>query len=105
MVWPLEPDNIINFVDGSVEVLVIEEKRSIIEDQLMKYLYNYEKRPLIIGKKDENGDDLIPSEGELSPSSLSLIIANRIQKLSLDIDLSTKIQSINMLIAKYVFFH
>ena len=99
MVWPLEPDNIINFVDGSVEVLVIEEKRSIIEDQLMKYLYNYEKRPLIIGKKDENGDDLIPSEGELSPSSLSLIIANRIQKLSLDIDLSTKIQSINMLIA------
>jgi len=99
MVWPLEPDNIINFVDGSDEVLVIEEKRSIVEDQLMKYLYNNEKRPLIIGKKDENGDDLISSEGELSPSSLSLIIANRIQKLSLDIDLSHKIQAIDMLIS------
>lgn len=99
MVWPLEPDNIINFVDGSDEVLVIEEKRSIVEDQLMKYLYNNKNRPLIIGKKDENGDDLISSEGELSPSSLSLIIANRIQNLSLDIDLSHKIQAIDMLIS------
>ena len=99
MVWPLEPDNIIDFVKGNDEVLVIEEKRSIIEDQLMKYLFNHEKRPLVIGKKDENGKYLIPSEGELSPSSLSLIIANRIQKLSLDIDLSKRIQEIDALIS------
>ena len=98
MVWPLEPDNIMNFVEGNDEVLVIEEKRPIVEDQLMKYLFNHEKRPLIIGKTDENGEYLIPSEGELSPSSLSLIIAKRIQKLSLDIDLSNKIQEIDDLI-------
>ena len=99
MVWPLEPDNIIDFVEDNDEVLVIEEKRSIVEDQLIKYLYNHEKRPLIIGKKDEKGKFLIPSEGELSPNILALIIARRIQNLSLEIDLTQKVQDIEDLIS------
>ena len=40
----------------------------------MKYLFNDKDRPLIIGKKDEFGNDLVPSEGELSPSQIALII-------------------------------
>ena len=99
MVWPLEPDNIRNFVHGNEEVLVVEEKRSIVEDQLMKYLFNDKDRPLIIGKKDEFGNDLVPSEGELSPSQIALIIANRIKGLSLDIDLDSKVNEINNLLA------
>lgn len=99
MVWPLEPDNILDFVDGHSEVLVIEEKRPIIEDQLIKYLFNKANRPIIIGKNDENGDDLIPSDGELSPSFLSLVIAKRIQNLSIEIDLTSRIKDIEELIS------
>ena len=99
MVWPLEPKNISNFVNGNEEVLVIEEKRAIVEDQLMKYLFNEKDRPLIIGKKDEFGNDLVPSEGELSPSQIALIIAKRIKGLSLNIELESKVEEIETLLA------
>ena len=98
MVWPLEPKNISNFVNGNEEVLVVEEKRPIVEDQLMKYLYNEKDRPLIIGKKDEFGNDLVPSEGELSPSQIALIIAKRIKGLSLNIELEPKVEEIETLL-------
>ena len=98
MVWPLEPKNISNFVNGNEEVLVVEEKRPIVEDQLMKYLYNEKDRPLIIGKKDEFGNDLVPSEGELSPSQIALIIAKRIKGLSLNIELESKVEEIETLL-------
>ena len=98
MVWPLEPKNIFNFVNGNEEVLVVEEKRPIVEDQLMKYLYNEKDRPLIIGKKDEFGNDLVPSEGELSPSQIALIIAKRIKGLSLNIELESKVEEIETLL-------
>jgi len=94
MVWPLEDKKILDFVEGHKEVLIIEEKRSIIEDQLIKYLYNKKNRPVIVGKKDENGHYLVPSEGELSPSLVALIIAKRISNLSLNIDLSQQILQI-----------
>ena len=99
MVWPLEPKNISNFVNGNEEVLVVEEKRPIVEDQLMKYLYNEKDRPLIIGKKDEFGNDLVPSEGELSPSQIALIIAKRIKGLSLNVELESKVEEIETLLA------
>ena len=50
MVWPLEPDNILDFVDGHNEVLVIEEKRPIIEDQLIKYLLTKQTDQLLLEK-------------------------------------------------------
>ena len=98
MVWPLEPENISDFVRGNKEVLVIEEKRPIVEDQLMKYLFNDKNRPLVVGKKDESGKDLVPSEGELAPSQIALIIANRIKGLSLDISLDSKVNEIETLL-------
>ena len=94
MVWPLEDQKILDFVEGHKEVLVIEEKRAIVEDQLTKYLYNKKNRPNIVGKNDENGDYLVPSEGELSPSLVALIIAKRIINLSLKVDLSEKVKKI-----------
>ena len=43
---------------------------------------------MIVGKKDETGDYLVPGEGELSPSLVALIIAKRISNLSLNINLT-----------------
>jgi TPP-dependent indolepyruvate ferredoxin oxidoreductase alpha subunit len=49
---------------GLRDVIVVEEKRSFIEDQLVKILYNLDagERPLVVGKRDEAGAPLLPSE-------------------------------------------
>ncbi len=80
MSWPLEPVRTHEFADGLEEILVVEEKRSIIEDQLTGQLYNYpvEGRPRVYGEFDENGDDLLSNLGELTPAMVALALAGRI---------------------------
>jgi indolepyruvate ferredoxin oxidoreductase len=67
MTWPLEPQNALRFCDGLEDVLVVEEKRPVIEDQLARLLYNRDRRPRLAGKRDESGAPMIPAEGELAP--------------------------------------
>ena len=55
MPWPLEPQGIRAFCEGLDEVLVVEEKREMIEHQLRWQLYNWKEsvRPIVVGKHDE----------------------------------------------------
>ena len=80
MVWPLEPKGALDFVQGKDEVLVVEEKRGIIESQFKEYFYDYpgKKPKRMVGKADENGDRLVPWIGELSPVQLAPIVARRL---------------------------
>ena len=80
MVWPLEHDGALEFVQGKHEVLVIEEKRGIIESQFKEYFYDYpgRKPKLLVGKEDENGKRLVPWIGELAPIQLARIVATRL---------------------------
>jgi indolepyruvate ferredoxin oxidoreductase len=57
MTWPLEPVSTHAFAEGLEEILVVEEKRSILEDQLTGQLYNWpvDRRPHVIGEFDEQG--------------------------------------------------
>ncbi|MBM3405812.1 MAG: indolepyruvate ferredoxin oxidoreductase family protein [Betaproteobacteria bacterium] len=80
MPWPLEPESAREFCAGCEEVLVIEEKRSIIESQLKEILYGLEQRPLVTGKRDERDAPLVPEAGELSPAILARIIAARLRR-------------------------
>jgi indolepyruvate ferredoxin oxidoreductase len=82
MTWPLEPEGARRFAEGLQEVIVVEEKRSNLEDQLVRILYNLpaNRRPAVIGKADESGHIILPSEGELSPTGVALVIANRLMK-------------------------
>ena len=82
MPWPLEPQQTHRFAEGLEEILVVEEKRSIIEDQLTSQLYNYPvgSRPKVIGEFDEHGADLLPNLGELTPAMVALAIAGRLQR-------------------------
>ena len=81
MSWPLEPTKTHEFAEGLEEILVVEEKRSIIEDQLTGQLYNYpvKARPRVFGEFDENGNDLLSNLGELTPATVALAIASRIR--------------------------
>lgn len=82
MVWPLEPQGALDFVHGKNEVLVIEEKRGIIESQFKEYFYDYpgRKPKRMIGKEDEHGKRLVPWVGELHPLQLARIVAERLDR-------------------------
>jgi indolepyruvate ferredoxin oxidoreductase len=80
MVWPLAHDGALDFVHGKQEVLVVEEKRGIIESWLKEYFYDYpgRKPERMVGKYDENEQPLVPWVGELHPIKLAGIVARRL---------------------------
>ena len=78
MPWPLEPEGIARFSADCQELLVIEEKRSLIETQLKDALYSLAQRPLVVGKVDDHGAPLLPEWGEFSPASCARVIAARV---------------------------
>ncbi|MFQ5784230.1 MAG: indolepyruvate ferredoxin oxidoreductase family protein [Alphaproteobacteria bacterium] len=82
MTWPLEPEGVRRFAEGLDEILVVEEKRALIENQLKEQLYHWEaaKRPRVIGKFDETGDWALPSIDELTPARIARVIARRIAR-------------------------
>lgn len=82
MVWPLARQQALAFVQGKQEVMVIEEKRGIIESQFKEYFYDWPgaKPELMVGKRDENGNRLVPWTGELSPRLLIPLLARRLNR-------------------------
>ena len=82
MAWPLEPEGARAFAEGLEEILVVEEKRAVIENQLKEQLYNWEaaKRPRIVGKFDEDSEWILPSAGALTPARIARVIAKRIAR-------------------------
>ena len=87
MPWPLEADSVRQFAEGLEEILVVEEKRQIIEYQLKEMLYNWREdvRPRVVGKYDETGEWpvpehrwLLPPTAELTPAIVARAIAARI---------------------------
>ena len=92
MTWPLEPEGVRDFALGLEEILVVEEKRQIVEYQLKEQLYNWrdDVRPRVVGKFDEkgewvrpHGEWLLPAAGELTPAMVARVIAKRIDGLGL----------------------
>jgi indolepyruvate ferredoxin oxidoreductase len=69
MPWPLEPEGVRQFAEGLEEILVVEEKRQIIEYQLKEQLYNWREdvRPRVVGKFDETGEWPAPHHAWLLP--------------------------------------
>ena len=85
MPWPLDPEIIQVFSRGLTEILVVEEKRSVIEDQLTSQLYNLggESRPKIYGEFDHRGESLLPNTGELDPDLVARAIVTRLENLGI----------------------
>ncbi len=82
MPWPLERDGIRAFAEGLEEILVVEEKRALIENQLKEQLYNWrdDVRPRIVGKFDEAAAWILPSAGELTPAGVARAIAGQLRR-------------------------
>lgn len=94
MSWPLEPLMTHAFARGLEEILVVEEKRSIVEDQLTSQLYNWPvaERPRVVGEFDEHGNDLLPNYGELSPALVAEVIAARINRFFTSATIEKRLQ-------------
>ncbi|MBK0392421.1 indolepyruvate ferredoxin oxidoreductase family protein [Ramlibacter algicola] len=86
LTYPIEPTRMREFARGLREVLVIEEKGPVVEDQLRSMFYNEAQRPVIVGKQDEQGRALVPAIGELRPSRLIELVANWLVRHFADLD-------------------
>ncbi|NKB75828.1 MAG: indolepyruvate ferredoxin oxidoreductase family protein [Gammaproteobacteria bacterium] len=98
LVYPLEPTQIRQFASGYDRVLVLEEKRSIIEQQLMKLLFNLsaDQRPQVLGKEDLEGNPLVSSVGELNPDALLRLVGDQLLSICDDADLKERVEQFTM---------
>jgi len=84
--WPMINDEIENFSKGFEEILIIEEKASIVEEQVAHILFNSISRPLLSGKMDATTKlDLIPKVSELSSDIISDCLFKKIKKNNTEI--------------------
>jgi indolepyruvate ferredoxin oxidoreductase len=106
MTWPLEPQGARRFAEGLEEILVVEEKRQLIEYQIKEELYNWKdgvRAPRVVGKFDDNGEWsraagqpagkwLLPAHYEHSPAMVARVIAQRLKKLNMTSSLGSQFE-------------
>ena len=78
LVYPLEPRRMLEFTQGLSEILVVEEKAPVVENQLRAMLYNHapSERPVLLGKTDIDDHPLLSALGELRPSRVMPVLAH-----------------------------
>jgi indolepyruvate ferredoxin oxidoreductase len=81
MIYPLDAQQIHEFTQGLDTVLVVEEKRGLIEDQLKSILFGSAPCPVVLGKLGRDGQTLIPQHGETSPALLAQVLARTLPEL------------------------
>jgi indolepyruvate ferredoxin oxidoreductase len=88
MTWPLETEGLREFAHGKRALLVIEEKRSFVEQQIRAALYNLpaDARPEIAGKTDMFGQPLLSPLLEVSPEQVAGAVARFVRPLGLNVD-------------------
>ncbi|MCC0005370.1 MAG: indolepyruvate ferredoxin oxidoreductase family protein [Methylobacteriaceae bacterium] len=93
-VWPLEPQALKDFAEGLDMIVVVEEKRSLIEVQVREELYGIANPPIVVGKKDEKGSWLFPIKGALDTNEIAIAIAERILRFKADPKVEQKLRSL-----------
>jgi indolepyruvate ferredoxin oxidoreductase len=78
--WPLSQRELREFADGLQLIVVVEEKRPLIEAQVRGELYGTADQPVCIGKRDERGDWLFPVKGALDSNDMAICIGERLLK-------------------------
>jgi len=90
MPYPMDPIGLEEFVEGLDLVIVVEEKRSLIEVQVREELYNHSHQPKVVGKKDETGRNwLFPAKGALEATDVAIAVGERLLKYSDDQGIKT----------------
>ena len=90
-VWPLPRQELSDFAKGLDLIIVVEEKRSLIEVQVREELYGTANQPVCIGKKDEQGDWLFPVKGALDPNDVAICIGERLLRYGANEELAANV--------------
>lgn len=80
------------FADGLDLVIVVEEKRALIESQLRTILFGSPNAPAVIGKQDEAGQMLFQSFGALEPNDIAICIGERLLRRAPSEDLADRVE-------------
>ena len=89
--WPLSQRELKEFSEGLDLIIVVEEKRSLLEVQVREELYGTANQPLCIGKKDEQGNWLFPVKGALDPNEVAICIGDRLLKYHRNDDIAGRV--------------
>jgi indolepyruvate ferredoxin oxidoreductase len=94
-VWPLEPVSLRAFAAGHEELLIVEEKAPIVEQQVAALLYDLAERPRITSKTDEAGQPQLARDIQLQPTAVALAIAKRLERLNcMDDELRARVRGL-----------
>jgi indolepyruvate ferredoxin oxidoreductase len=87
LIWPMDRQQLVEFAQGSAALLVVEEKRPVMEDQIARHLYALpaDRRPALAGKQDLQGAPLLPATGELSVPLVREAIRRLLLQLGLEL--------------------
>jgi indolepyruvate ferredoxin oxidoreductase len=89
--WPIARQELADFAAGLDLIIVVEEKRALIEVQVREELYGTANQPVCIGKKDEQGNWLFPVKGALDPNDVAICIGERLLRYGSNGDLAANV--------------
>ncbi len=78
MIWPVDPDFVRRVAQGVGEIIVVEEKRGFVENQIITALYETDARPAIVGKRRSAQLDGFDSFGTISIADITRVLAQRL---------------------------
>jgi indolepyruvate ferredoxin oxidoreductase len=89
--WPISRAELRDFAKGLELIIVVEEKRSLIEVQVREELYGTANQPVVIGKRDEQENWLFPVKGALDPNEIAVAVGERVLKRGHNDELANRV--------------
>ncbi len=84
VIWPLEPDGLIEFAMGLDSVIVVEEKTPLVESQIKNILYGRKGAPRVWGKASDDGSILFRSTADLTPELIAVQLGRILASVTAD---------------------
>ena len=100
LVWPIDRATIRAFAEGLDEIIVIEEKAPIIEQQVRDVLYDSAQRPAVYGNRDPAGQVFLRDYGEFTSSELALMLGERLGRVVTSEDMQARMRFLREQTAK-----
>ncbi len=101
MTWPLEPMGIMEFAEDLEQIIVVEEKRSLIERQIKEILYDLAgKRPVVVGKEDEHGGMLFQAHNAMTSAHIAHKLSERLDITGIEMQASCALGHVQSMLVK-----
>ena len=100
MSWPLERQGLLAFADGLHKIVVVEEKRGLMEDQIKTLLYGRANPPVVVGKTNEKGESLLPATARLGAMQIAGVIGQQVLEHIQSEDIHRSTESVTAMLSK-----